>query len=169
MGLYRCTLVKSRSKNNVGNGGFSIRTTKLMDAVKNIPIHTSLYLSDGHAEDALISRHYGTKLEEYGIRFAPAEIAINFSSENPSVIGKSFGFHGAYNFPFYLPENILIEHHDELLERINKPPSIGLLLFNATKANYHDLIKTCQQHLHNKNPEKLNEIANLFKNNNLNK
>lgn len=76
---------------NVGNGGFSLRSRKLLLATRSLPY-------DGRtAEDVLIGRTYRRKLELEGIQFAPAAVAHRFAYERTAPTGQEFGFHGAFN------------------------------------------------------------------------
>lgn len=80
---------------NVGNGGFSLRSKKLLDILAKIDIHQT------HPEDDVICRQYRYYLEEeHGIRFAPEEVANRFSIEAYGVQDKryngAFGFHGKH-------------------------------------------------------------------------
>lgn len=74
--------------NNVGNGGFSLRSKAMLNACKII--------TDCHPEDGMIREHR-QELEAMGIKFAPEEIAARFSWEHNGkyeVYKGSFGFHG---------------------------------------------------------------------------
>lgn len=80
---------------NVGNGGFSLRSKKLLD------ILAKLELDRYHPEDEVICRGIRKYLEaEHGIKFAPEEVANRFSIEAYGVIDKqyngAFGFHGSH-------------------------------------------------------------------------
>lgn len=79
----------------VGNGGFSLRSRRLMEIVATDPKITIL-----HPEDHHICRTYRPYLEKtYGIRFAPIEVAEKFSFEGymqpTKVLLNQFGVHGA--------------------------------------------------------------------------
>lgn len=65
---------KENPRQNVGNGGFSLRSKKLLD----ILAHDDK-IKLGQPEDALISRQYRDYLETKGIKFAPEEIAGLFA------------------------------------------------------------------------------------------
>ena len=81
---------------NVGNGGFSLRSRRLLEACADLPF-------DGtDAEDVVISRRFRPELERRGIRFAPVAVARNFSYERTAPTGHEFGFHGAFNLVRYL-------------------------------------------------------------------
>jgi hypothetical protein len=84
----------------VGNGGFSLRSRKLIEA---IPKYCSS-ISPNVPEDATICRYLRTILEEFdGIVFAPVEVARYFSFEMEAVKdNEPFGFHGLHLLPkFY--------------------------------------------------------------------
>lgn len=72
---------------NVGNGGFSLRTRRLMEA---IALDDSI--TDCHLEDHSICRIYGRYLKEKGFTFAPDDVARKFSVESEKW-DKQFGFH----------------------------------------------------------------------------
>lgn len=86
---------------NVGNGGFSIRSKRLLQACM-----AQGFEDDGGPEDIVIGRKNRQFLEQqHGIRFASSEIAELFSYERgmpgspqpAAAITKSFGFHGVFN------------------------------------------------------------------------
>jgi hypothetical protein len=84
---------------NVGNGGFSIRSRQLLDAI----LDTEILL---HApEDVCICRTNRQVLEtRHGIKFAPESVAARFAFERTIPVEPTFGFHGLFNFPAALPE-----------------------------------------------------------------
>jgi Protein of unknown function (DUF5672) len=75
----------------VGNGGFSLRSRKLLAALND-----QRFTVDGTTnEDLLICRIFRPVLErEFGIRFAPEGVADQFSYENILPNQPTFGFHG---------------------------------------------------------------------------
>ena len=82
----------------VGNGGFSLRSRRLLDACKELP------LVGDEAEDLVIGRRCRPQLERQGLAFAPEEMARQFSYERTEPTGHEFGFHGAFNLVRYLPK-----------------------------------------------------------------
>jgi hypothetical protein len=89
----------------VGNGGFSLRSRRLLRAVRQFSVDT------GDApEDRVICGDFAQRLEdEFSVRFAPAEVARHFSVEHMTLAPFSaepdgpppegtFGFHGFFNF-----------------------------------------------------------------------
>lgn len=84
----------------VGNGGFSLRSTALGNFVAQSP--ATLPLSS--PEDAAICRTHRKRLEDgNGFRWAPLPLAYRFSRERtefPPV--TPFGYHGIFNWPSVL-------------------------------------------------------------------
>lgn len=80
----------------VGNGGFSLRSRRLLAACKELPP------VDDEAEDLVIGRRCRPYLEELGFSFAPEELARDFSYERTKPTSREFGFHGAFNLVRYL-------------------------------------------------------------------
>lgn len=76
---------------NVGNGGFSLRSRRLLEECRNIPFDGTQF------EDVLICRTYRDHLEKDEIRFAPEQVARRFSYERTPPTGGEFGFHGSFN------------------------------------------------------------------------
>ena len=77
----------------VGNGGFSLRSRKLLAALQD-PRVTLV-----ENEDTSICRTHRPLLErEHAIRFGDEALADRFSFEVAYPIGKPFGFHGLFNF-----------------------------------------------------------------------
>jgi len=76
----------------VGNGGFSLRSAKLLRAA-------AAFINDTEeAEDLAICRTWRPVLEQKAsIRFAPLEIASRFAYERSRPSGECFGFHGVFN------------------------------------------------------------------------
>jgi hypothetical protein len=76
----------------VGNGGFSLRSKRLLEALRDPEI------VETHPEDVAICRQYRPLLEQrYGIRFAPEAIAERFSFESTTPADMPFGFHALHN------------------------------------------------------------------------
>lgn len=81
---------------NMGNGGFSIRSKKLMEIIGN---DSGIEIT--HPEDDAIGRLYRDYLEKnYNIKFAPDELGDKFSFELREPICPTFGFHGNFHKPY---------------------------------------------------------------------
>ena len=86
---------------NVGNGGFSLRSKTLLKVVSGYIGYYSNVISpiELHPEDDFICRKLRFLLKtEFNIKFAPEEIAAKFSYEPnkkyPKFLNNTFGFHG---------------------------------------------------------------------------
>lgn len=73
-------------KNRVGNGGFSLRSKKFLE-------YSSQFTDCGeYGEDEVLCQINYEKAIEYGINFAPFELAVKFSYENPLIeLGHPWG------------------------------------------------------------------------------
>lgn len=83
----------------VGNGGFSLRTKKLLSLPTQLKIEWRPYYGF-YNEDGFFTCHNRHILEENGCRFAPLDVAKYFSheSEIPEIQGiDPFGFHGKWS------------------------------------------------------------------------
>jgi hypothetical protein len=84
---------------NVGNGGFCLRSTKLMRFLRKnraqFPCITDL-------DDDLLCRKYRPTLESAGFVWSPDNLALDFAFETtrPDPNARHFGFHAAYNFDY---------------------------------------------------------------------
>ena len=79
-------------RSTVGNGGFSLRSRRLLEALRNPSIVI------GHPEDTCICHDNRARLErEHGIRFASPALAARFSYERVEPTAATFGFHGMFN------------------------------------------------------------------------
>jgi hypothetical protein len=85
-------------RNRVGNGGFSLRSRKLLELTARVRFDE---LPFPHSSEDLIICHYlYHEMRAAGIRFAPPELAARFSIESPGIYAQSpqrvFGFHGRH-------------------------------------------------------------------------
>lgn len=80
----------------VGNGGFSLRSRKLLEFLST---HRADFpLRPGHPEDDLLCRHYRPALEAHGFRWVPEHEARAFAFEREA-LRPAFGFHGLWHVP----------------------------------------------------------------------
>lgn len=116
---------------NVGNGGFSLRSARLMRFVYThqlqFPCHTPV-------DDDLLCRKYRPQLEGYGLTWAPESVAFDFAWEGCNQEYKNtihFGIHAAFNFGLVLDHDKLLERARLMLESpyIAKPDSYILKNF----------------------------------------
>ncbi len=78
---------------DVGNGGFSLRSRRLMEACRDVDFVAH------HPEDVAIGRTNRAMLETKGMVFAPAEVANRFAAERAGDPDASFGYHGVFLMP----------------------------------------------------------------------
>lgn len=110
----------------VGNGGFSLRSHRLLEALGDPRI-----VLDG-AEDTTIGRTFRPLLErEHGIHFGSEALADRFSFEAAYPIGTPFGFHGLYNFCRTLPPAEIAAMAPTFSEAIARSPQLAQLLRNC--------------------------------------
>ncbi len=132
----------------VGNGGFSLRSRRLLDALAQLD-HT-----DQEPEDMAICVTLRPRLErEFGIRFAPLEVAQRFACEY-GTHRAAFGFHGMHNFAHVMapgelrawldacpPEMILSRHArklvKELMQNGRAAEALGLLRRRTSLSGLH--------------------------------
>lgn len=82
---------------SVGNGGFSLRSRRLLLALQDPALRIS------HPEDLCICAENRPLLEQqHGIRIAPPEVAERFAYERMAPEQPTFGFHGLFNLPHEL-------------------------------------------------------------------
>ena len=81
----------------VGNGGFSLRSKKLLKSASKFKLRDDKFFTNYH-EDGFYSVLHRKFLESKGFKWAPFEIAQNFSIETPLSFDDfkelPFGFHG---------------------------------------------------------------------------
>ena len=119
---------------NVGNGGFSLRSRKLLTALADdrFPLLT-------YNEDTTICTLHRPRLEvDFGIRFATEETARQFSFElddrDVRAGGRTFGFHGVFNLHLVEDENEIIAMADSFSNAIAASPAVALLLQRLVEA-----------------------------------
>jgi hypothetical protein len=101
------------------NGGFSLRSKKLLLALQDERIKdyflnqkTGQYLFGEDIQISIINRRILE--QDHGIKFAPTDVALNFSTEKLCSSGESFGFHGWQNIPWFLTQEECIFYIDNL-------------------------------------------------------
>jgi len=92
-------LILDMEKNQVGNGGFSLRSHKLAKITSKINYKEIEFPIK--SEDIIICHYLYKKMLDNGINFAPPELASKFSMENVNrLYGQNensvFGFHGKH-------------------------------------------------------------------------
>lgn len=132
----------------VGNGGFSLRSKKLIDALRDTEIQ--LGRQSRELEDAAICREYRQLLEQkYSITYAPYDIAKNFSFEL-NFTGNTFGFHGIWNTAKFFSEKELDYIIDNMPVYIWKTEwKYRRLLQELSQRGFKSLISKCMSMINN--------------------
>lgn len=121
---------------NCGNGGFSLRTTRLMKLIA-----TDSIIDCYHPEDSIICRLYRPYLEkENGIKFAPDEVCDAFSFELREPNQPTFGFHGNFHAP-YAP-TVILKRSGALGDIITMEPVMHELAMKG-----YNVVVDCPVHL----------------------
>ena len=99
-------LILNMEKNLVGNGGFSLRSRKLVEATAKINYNSLNFPLNN--EDVIICHYLYNEMVDNGIRFAPPALAAQFSMELESVnnhyeqdVNSVFGFHEKHLRNYY--------------------------------------------------------------------
>lgn len=114
----------------VGNGGFSLRSRRLVDALRQMDTPQT------HPEDHVICGRYRAELESrFGIHFAPLEVASRFSWEAREPVEPTFGLHGFFNFHRAMGDTELVAYLDECDDAIVRSIAGRRLLKNLYRAS----------------------------------
>ena len=103
-------LVLNVKKNPVGNGGFSLRSRKLLQTTAKIDYDSLKFPLK--SEDVVVCHYLYDKMIEEGIKFSPPKLASQFSIENVNnLYGQNldsvFGFHGKHLRNNFLKKYVL--------------------------------------------------------------
>ena len=109
-------------RHEVGNGGFSLRSRRLMEACRQDRFQAH------HPEDVAICRTNRAVLEQQGMRFAPVELADAFAAERAGDPADSFGYHGVFLMPRVLGVERFWQIYCALDERSSLRPDFWQLL-----------------------------------------
>jgi hypothetical protein len=116
--------------NLVGNGGFSLRSKKFINASKQLGVIPNPNTYQASAEDVILCRTHYDKMLQAGVVYASPSQAAQFSFEdNP--LPKTLGFHGPFNLPRFVDEHLLCEHLDEIIARVSHNLIMAKLILTA--------------------------------------
>ncbi|RIV83519.1 hypothetical protein D2V17_13080 [Aurantiacibacter xanthus] len=113
----------------VGNGGFSLRSKRLMEACRTTEFEAH------HPEDVAICRTNRALLEQQGMRFAPVDVADAFAAERAGDPTSSFGYHGVFLMPQVLGVERFWRMYCALDERGSLRPDFWDLLRTVWRGN----------------------------------
>jgi hypothetical protein len=115
----------SSSGNDVGNGGFSLRSAKLLKALAS----DQFVIDTNTPEDVLIGSTWRQALEaDHGIRIAPGQLADEFAYEYGVPRQPTFGFHGFFNMWRHVDDSAMLHIFDALdIQTLASPRGVALL------------------------------------------
>ena len=116
---------------NVGCGGFTLRSRRFLEVVSTRP--GIIAATSTAVDDEPICRALRPQLEALGLKWAPEDLALDFSFERVrrSATSRHFGYHGTFNWPFVLDA-------DDLAQRIGMTMKIPYI---AERGMLHELFK----------------------------
>ncbi len=123
----------------VGNGGFSLRSLKLLKALARIEPATTA----GQPEDRVICHQERARLErQFGIRYAPVNIADRFSYEYNDPAMLPFGFHGLYHLWRHMEPDVLRDLVAHMDLSTTSPDRVMRLALNCARNGLEDIALT---------------------------
>jgi len=122
----------------VGNGGFSLRSKRLLEALRD-----ERFTAPFFPEDEKICRDWKPLLEkDYGIKIAPPEIAADFSIEGGRYTNQ-FGFHSFYTkLPKSKDRPLVFQHcgdHGDIIYSLATVKALGGGVFYISPRGNYDL------------------------------
>lgn len=120
---------------SVGNGGFSLRSRKLMEGAANDKV-----VQVTHPEDNVLCKIYRPFFEKvYGCKWAPEELADKFSFELKEPTQPTFGFHSYFHPPY--KETVIVRRQASLGDVIQVEPVLSYFY----KKGYRVVLDTLPQ------------------------
>lgn len=136
----------------VGNGGFSLRSRRLLQATATLPV-------TDQPEDVAICRIHRQRLEQqHGLRFAEREVARRFSYERGASDRQEFGFHGVFNMPAEMPTDALMAALSSLEPGVIGARESSEMLTAAVRAGNWPLVRLALRH-HRAHPHRARRLA----------
>lgn len=122
---------------NCGNGGFSLRSHRLMETVAK-----DKFIDILHPCDEILGRLYRRYLEKtYSIKFAPNDVCDRFSYELHTPVQRTFGHHAFFHLPF--KEHIILKRMASCGDVIMLEPVISYYSENG----YQVVLDTIQDYM----------------------
>lgn len=124
---------------SVGNGGFSLRSRKLLHALRDHRIYLDKNAEHGVAEDNYIGiQHKQMLMDEYGIKYPSRKKAQRFAYElGEYPVEGSMGFHGFWNVVNFMNNDVV-----EYFVR-NRPHTI----FNEIHRAHHIIVSLAMRRM----------------------
>lgn len=120
----------------VGNGGFSLRSKLLLDALRDDAID---FREDENEDEAICIRFRDLLESKHGIVFASERVADRFAFDVARPLGRTLGFHGVFNFWQVLSNDELIAFARTAPEAIAEGLGFGALTKNLVDLKRHEV------------------------------
>jgi len=137
----------------VGNGGFSLRSRRLLAALQDdrFPLLTN------NEDVTICCMHRGRLESEFSIQFSPSALARQFSFEMETAYVhqgmRTFGFHGVFNLFLAEPEEQIVAVAALLPAATARSEGVRMLLWNLVGAEKWDAAFAVGQRILANNPD----------------
>jgi hypothetical protein len=121
----------------VGNGGFSLRSRRLAE----LCLDSNIIIGPKSPEDEIIGQTYKSWFESKGIKYAPLELAWQFSAENPPGKYPSYGFHGMPCMSYYLDDSYMEKYIQNMIPEMFLDWNTTFLAIGLYKTEKYDLLE----------------------------
>ncbi|TAG48616.1 MAG: tetratricopeptide repeat protein [Betaproteobacteria bacterium] len=111
----------------VGNGGFSLRSKKLLHALQDDAIE---FREDENEDETICIRYRELLEQKHGIVFASERVADRFAFDVSRPVGRTLGFHGVFNFWQVMDGEALVSFARTAPEAIAEGLGFGALTRN---------------------------------------
>ena len=122
----------------VGNGGFSLRSKKLLNALRDDAI---VYVDEENEDESICIRYRELLEKKYGIAFADERVADRFAFDVSRPIGRTLGFHGVFNFWQVMSNDELVSFARTASEAIAEGMGFFALAKNLTDLKRVDVAR----------------------------
>ena len=119
------------SENKIGNGGFSLRSKRLLESTRNYIVSMPDFSSPLIEDDYICRERRNIFEEKYQIKFPTNEIANRFSVERNGVPLRSFGFHGMFHFNFVIKKDFDLRR---LINKLSDECFVNRASYDLTKS-----------------------------------
>jgi len=144
---------------NVGNGGFSLRSKRLLDATSD-PKFIANPVSPEDEQICRANRAFLTN--QFGIKFASENIADLFSYERTFLDKPTFGFHGLFNMHRHCNDQEMLSILNELAPRTCNSREFIELMFCYYAAKKYEIVRI--MYLRNQTVETVDEFRSRVRN-----
>jgi hypothetical protein len=136
----------------MGNGGFSLRSRRLLELSQTLHFDPNSAYDGDWVEDQVICVEGRRRLELEGIRFATKTQGKTFSREHPMGWQKTLGFHAGFQIPYYLTKLEFIDWMDHIDPIIFQGKSLYLTFYGLHQRGWYDVARSFMRYGQRHNP-----------------